>query len=209
MSLKRLMTVMAVMFLSSVSHAQKLGGGIAAGINVSTMKMADNDSTRFRVGFTGGLRIAMIPTRSVFGLELGLMYSQYGYNAKMAIDSVGNKVMYGTKSHYIEMPLLLNIYMRKWKDTDGDESRMVRLRVGPQVGFCIGGNDVHKINGKTKKQELIPWEKDSFNRFHYGITAAVSYWFFEVRYTCGLSNVQKGVSPSKNHVISILFSDIW
>ena len=180
-----------------------------AGMSLSTMSMADNDSTRFRPGFTGGFRIALIPTHSVFGLEAELVYSQCGFGAKSAIDSIGNKVSYGAKSHYLEMPVLLNVYMRKWKESDESEAKMLRLRVGPEIGFCISGSDIHKINGKTKKQEITPWERGSFNRFHYGVTAAVAYWFVEVRYTYGISNVMKGVKPSHNHVISVLFSDIW
>ena len=207
---KRHILLMAILLFSALAvEAQKLGGGLLAGMSLSTMKMAGNDSTRFRPGFTGGFRIALIPTHSVFGVEAEILYSQCGYGSKRAIDSLGNKVSYGAKSHYLEMPILLNVYMRKWKDTDESEAKMLRLRVGPEIGVCIAGSDLHNIKGKTKKQEITPWEKGSFYRFHYGVTAAVAYWFIEVRYTYGISNVMKGVKPSHNHVISILFSDIW
>lgn len=209
MVIRRYLLLVLMIASTMVGMAQKLGGGLLAGMSLSTMKIADNDSTRFRPGFTGGFRIAMIPTHSIFGVEAELVYSQCGYGSKRAIDSLGNKVSYGGRSHYLEMPILLNIYMRKWKETDESEAKMLRLRVGPQIGFCIAGSDVHNIKGKTKIQESIPWERGSFNRFHYGITAAVAYWFVEVRYTCGFSNVLKGKNPSHNHVISILFSDIW
>lgn len=207
---KRHILLIAFLICSTLAaEAQKLGGGLLAGMSLSTMQIAGNDSTRFRPGFTGGFRIAMIPTHSVFGLEAELVYTMCGYNAKKALDVDGNKISYGCKSHYLEMPILLNVYFRKWKDSDESEAKMVRLRVGPQIGFCITGSDLHKISGKTKKVEVTPWEKGSFNRFHYGITAAVAYWYVEVRYTYGISNVLKGTAPSHNHVISILFSDIW
>lgn len=210
MALKRHILLIAFLICSALAaEAQKLGGGLLAGMSLSTMQIAGNDSTRFKPGFTGGFRIALIPTHSVFGVEAEIVYSQGGYGSKRAIDSIGNKVSYGARSHYLEMPILLNVYMRKWKDTDESEAKMLRLRVGPEIGVCIAGSDLHNIKGKTKKQEITPWENGTFNRFHYGVTAAVAYWFIEVRYTYGISNVMKGTTPSHNHVISILFSDIW
>ena len=207
---KRHILLITMLVLSVLAaEAQKLGGGLLAGMSLSTMKMAGNDSTRFRPGFTGGFRIALIPTHSIFGVEAELVYTMCGYNAKKALDENDNKISYCAKSHYLEMPILLNVYMRKWKDSDESEAKMLRLRVGPEIGVCIAGSDIHRINGKTKKSEITPWERGSFNRFHYGITAAVAYWYVEVRYTYGISNVMKGTTPSHNHVISILFSDIW
>ena len=113
------------------------------------------------------------------------------------------------KSHYINVPLLLTVYLRKWNEDDEDESRIPRLRIGPQFGFCIGGNSVFEVKSKTSQQYILPWEKGSFNRFDYGVTAAVSYWFIEVRYTFGMANVFKEGVKSTNHVISVTWSDIW
>ena len=105
---------------------------------------------------------------------------------------------------------MFNFYLRKWTDDDEDESKLIRLRVGPQIGFCLQGDEVVNIK-KTNKtvQNISPWEQGSFNRIDYGITAAVSYWYVEVRYTYGLSNVFKTGEKSTNHVISVTWSDIW
>ena len=113
------------------------------------------------------------------------------------------------KSHYINVPLLLNIYLRKWNEDDEDESMIPRLRIGPQIGFCVGGNDIMEVKGKKKQQYITPWEPGSFNRLDYGLTAALSYWFVEVRYTFGMANVFKEGEKSTNHVISVTWSDIW
>ena len=189
--------------------AQRFGGGLMVGANISTMNISGNDSTRFRPDFTGGVRIALIPERSIFGAEIDVLYSRQGTSSKKWVGESNTTLRYLEKSHYITMPLLLNIYLRKWKEEDEDESKIPRLRIGPQIGFCIGGNEVKEIKGKRKQQFITPWEKGSFNRIDYGVTAAISYWFIEVRYTFGMANVFKEGEKSTNHVISVTWSDIW
>ena len=189
--------------------AQRLGGGLILGPAFSTMSISGNDSTRFRTDFTGGVRIALIPERSIIGAEIDVIYSRQGMSSKKGFDESNNTIRYMEKSHYINVPLLLNIYLRKWNDDDEDESMIPRLRIGPQIGFCVGGNDVMEVKGKKKQQFITPWEPGSFNRIDYGVTAALSYWFVEVRYTFGMANVFKEGAKSTNHVISVTWSDIW
>ena len=189
--------------------AQRLGGGLILGPAFSTMSISGNDSTRFRTDFTGGVRIALIPERSIIGAEIDVIYSRQGMSSKKGLDESNNTIRYMEKSHYINVPLLLNIYLRKWNDDDEDESMIPRLRIGPQIGFCVGGNDVMEVKGKKKQQFITPWEPGSFNRIDYGVTAALSYWFVEVRYTFGMANVFKEGAKSTNHVISLTWSDIW
>ena len=194
--------------LSSL-YAQRFGGGLMVGPAFSTMKISGNDSTAFRTDLTGGVRIALIPERSIIGAEIDVIYSRQGTNSKKGLDANNNTIRYMEKSHYINVPLLLNIYLRKWNEDDEDESMIPRLRIGPQIGFCIGGNEVREVKGKKKQQYITPWESGSFNRIDYGFTAVLSYWFIEVRYTFGMANVFKGIEKSTNHVISVTWSDIW
>ena len=189
--------------------AQRLGGGLMLGPTFSTMSISGNDSTRFRPDFTGGVRIALIPERSVIGAEIDVIYSRQGMRSKKGLDENNNTIRYHEQSHYINVPLLLNIYLRKWNEEDEDESMIPRLRIGPQIGFCIGGNEMKDEMGKKKQRFITPWEADSFNRLDYGLTAALSYWFVEVRYTFGMANVFKEGEKSTNHVISVTWSDIW
>ena len=189
--------------------AQRLGGGLMLGPAFSTMSISGNDSTRFRTDFTGGVRMALIPERSIIGAEIDVIYSRQGMSSKKGLDEGNNTIRYMEKSHYINVPLLLNIYLRKWNEDDEDESMIPRLRIGPQIGFCVGGNDVIEVKGKKKQQFITPWEPGSFNRIDYGVTAALSYWFVEVRYTFGMANVFKEGAKSTNHVISVTWSDIW
>ena len=193
----------------SVAFAQRLGGGLMVGPAFSTMKMSEVDSASFRTDFTGGVRIALIPKRFVIGGEIDVIYSRQGMRTPKGLDESGNSIRYLCKSHYINVPLLLNIYFRKWNEDDEDESRIPRLRIGPQIGFCIGGNEVKEVKGRRKQQFITPWEKGSFNRIDYGVTAALSYWFVEVRYTFGMANVFKEGERSTNHVISVTWSDVW
>ena len=189
--------------------AQRLGGGLMLGPAISTMRISGNDSTRFRPDLTGGVRLALIPEHSIIGAEIDVIYSRQGMSSKKGLDASNNTVRFMEKSHYINVPLLLNIYLRKWNDDDEDESMIPRLRIGPQIGFCVGGNDVIEVKGKKKQQFITPWEPGSFNRIDYGVTAALSYWFVEVRYTFGMANVFKEGAKSTNHVISVTWSDIW
>ena len=189
--------------------AQRFGGGLMVGPTLSTMKISGNDSTTFRPDFTGGVRIALIPEHFIIGGEIDVIYSRQGTSSKKGLDESGNTIRYMEKSHYLNVPLLLNIYLRKWNEDDEDESMIPRLRIGPQIGFCIGGNEVMDVKGKKKQQYITPWELGSFNRIDYGFTVALSYWFIEVRYTYGMANVFKGIEKSTNHVISVTWSDIW
>ena len=195
---------------SGALMAQRIGGGLLVGPALSTMKISGNDSTTFRADFTGGVRIALIPERFILGGEIDILYSRQGTSSKRGLDEAGNSIRYMEKSHYINVPLLLTIYLRKWNEDDEDESMVPRLRIGPQIGFCIGGNDVMEVKVKKKQQQYItPWEAGTFNRIDYGLTAAISYWFVEVRYTFGMANVFKEGEKSTNHVISVTWSDVW
>ena len=207
---KRLVLSLAfLMACLSPLMAQRLGGGLMLGLGLSTMNISGNDSTRFRPDFTGGVRVALIPEHSVFGAEIDVIYSRQGTSMKKWMGESHTSIRYLEKSHYINVPLLLNIYLRKWNDDDEDESMIPRLRIGPQIGFCIGGKEVKEVKGRTKVQYITPWEPGSFNRIDYGFTAALSYWYVEVRYTFGMANVFKEGEKSTNHVISVTWSDIW
>lgn len=191
-------------------RAQSLGGGLLLGPTFSTMSLTGNDSTRFRTDFCFGVRMALIPKRFIFGAELDVIYSRQGTGMKQVRLDDGSKVRWSEKSSYINIPLLLNVYLRKWKANDEDESKLIRLRVGPQIGFCLKGDEVETIKQSKKTiQHIQPWQVGAFNRIDYGITAAISYWYVELRYTYGVSNVFKGEEKSTNHVISVTWSDIW
>ena len=206
---KLLLLLLLWLFGTGSMTAQQLGGGLMLGPTFSTMKISGNDSTTFRTDFTGGVRIALIPERSIIGAEIDIIYSRQGTSSKKGLIENNNTIHYKEKSHYINVPLLLNIYLRKWNENDEDESMIPRLRIGPQIGFCIGGNNIMEVKGKKKQQYITPWELGSFNRIDYGVTAALSYWFIEVRYTFGMANVFKEGEKSTNHVISVTWSDIW
>ena len=209
MKKKHLIFVLLLILFTSSALAQHIGGGLMLGPAFSTMKISGNDSTSFRTDFTGGVRIAFIPKKFIFGGEIDIIYSRQGTRSKKGLDENNNTIRYMEKSHYINVPLLLNIYLRKWNEDDEDESMIPRLRIGPQIGFCVGGNEIYEVKGRKKQQYITPWELGSFNHIDYGLTAALSYWFVEVRYTFGMANVFKGIEKSTNHVISVTWSDIW
>ena len=201
--------VLLLLLSTGRAWAQRIGGGLMVGPVCSTMCLSGNDTTSFRFDFTGGVRLALIPEHGVIGAEVDVVYSRQGMRSKKGLDESGNAIRHLEKSHYINVPLLLNIYLRRWNEDDEDESLIPRLRVGPQLGLCVGGNEVLEVIGRRKQQFITPWEKGSFNRIDYGLTAAVSYWFIEVRYTFGMANVFKEGAKSANHVISVTWSDVW
>lgn len=206
---RRLVFISALLAIAVSVSAQKFCGGLMVGPVFSTMSLSGNDTTTLRTDFTGGVRIAYIPKHSFFGIEADVVYSRQGMSSKLGRDENNNGFRYKSKSHYINVPLLLNVYFRRWNEDDEDESRIPCLRIGPQIGFCIGGNDIMELTETQKKQYILPWKNGSFNRIDYGITAAMSYWFIELRYTFGMANVFKEEGKSTNHVFSITWSDIW
>jgi hypothetical protein len=172
------------------------------------MSLSEADSTKLKPDFTVGIRLGIIPQRSVFGAELDIIYSRQGTSMKQGFDTDGNKVKHMMKSSYINVPLLFNFYVRKWGEAE-DEAELLRFRIGPQIGFCFRGSDIYSVAGRQKKQYITPWDPAAFHRVDYGITAAASFWYIEVRFYLGLSNVLEGEGTSTNQVISILWSDLW
>ena len=165
--------VFALLLAASSLQAQRLGGGLILGPTLSTMKMSAIDTTSFRIDFCGGVRLAIIPEHSVFGAEVDVIYSRQGMRTPQGVDDMGNKFRIIEKSNYINVPVLLNVYFRHWNEDDEDESRFVRLRVGPQIGFCLGGNELVSVKeNKQTKDYIKHWEKGSYNWLDYGITAA-------------------------------------
>jgi len=209
MNNKPLILVLLLLLATSPAWAQRIGGGLMVGPALSTMNISGNDTTSFRADFTGGVRIALIPKNFILGTEVDVIYSRQGMSTSRGYDADGNRIRNIATSHYINVPLLLNVYFRKWNEEDEDETKIPRLRIGPQIGFCLGGSDAQIVKGKSTKRYITPWQHGSFNRLDYGITAAVSYWFIEVRYTFGMANVFKEGDKSTNHVISVTWSDIW
>ena len=69
------------------------------GPTFSTMKMSDIDSTTFRMDFTGGVRMALIPERFIIGAEIDLIYSRQGMKTPKGLDAEGNTIRYMEKSH--------------------------------------------------------------------------------------------------------------
>lgn len=202
--------VITLFFGMGILHAQRVGGGLILGPTFSTMSLTGVDSTRFRPDFCFGVRVALIPKHFIVGAELDVIYSRQGMRTKQGTLENGNKQRFLEKSSYINIPLLLNLYLRKWKADDEDESKLIRLRVGPQIGFCLKGDSVESVKDSRKTvQNITPWPLGSFNRIDYGLTMAVSYWYVELRYTYGFSNVFKEGEKSTNHVLSVTWSDIW
>ena len=209
--IRRALMVFGLLFLGILfAQAQRIGGGLILGPTLSTMHLSGVDSTRYRPDFCFGVRIALIPEHFIFGGEIDVIYSRQGTSMKQGAMEDGKKVRWMEKSSYINIPLLLNVYHRRWTEDDEDESKLFRLRMGPQIGFCLKGDEVESIKVKTKTtQHNTPWALDSYNRIDYGLTVALSYWYVEVRYTYGISNVFKEGEKSTNHVISVTWSDIW
>lgn len=209
--MRRLIFLFCCLFIAVFpAKSQKLGGGLFLGPTFSTMSIAGVDSTRLRTDFCFGVRMALIPKRFILGAELDVIYSRQGTRMTSEVLENGYKVHWIEKSSYINIPLLLNVYFRRWHEEDEDESKLIRLRVGPQIGFCLKGDEVENIKQPRKTvQNIHPWTPGTFNRIDYGMTFAVSYWYVEVRYTYGLSNVFKEGEKSTNHVISVTWSDIW
>ena len=83
-----------MLFWASSLHAQKLGGGLIIGPAFSTMNLSSIDSTTFRADFTGGVRNALIPKRSIFGGEIDIIYSRQGTSSKKGLDFDGNTIRY-------------------------------------------------------------------------------------------------------------------
>ena len=182
--MKKLMMAAGLMLLGmGTSFAQNAVGTVTlqpkVGVNVATL--TDEDDTKARVGFTGGLELGYQWTKK-FALTGALMYSQQG--AKTDYDELNGTM----KLDYINIPILANVYVTKG----------LAVKLGIQPAFNV--NKTITVGGISMDiedaYEQGTGERVKVKSFDFSIPMGLSYevngLVFDARYNLGLSKIVGG-----------------
>lgn len=177
---------------------------------VMTISSSDIKSQDLLFGFTGGLNMNTISTKSddgglKVGFNLGGL-AQYKLNEKMSLIAniklsakgqqyskiIENqndylKIYHSTSLYYIDLPILFQYHIKD----------LLGLEIGPSFNFFLSGKDKSKIGNTTS--DVRKFEKGSYNPFEFGLTFGIftrdlgqssfNNIFIEFRYFIGLTNV--------------------
>lgn len=177
---------------------------------VMTISSSDIKSQDLLFGFTGGLNMNTISTKSddgglKVGFNLGGL-AQYKLNKKMSLIAniklsakgqqyskiIENqndylKIYHSTSLYYIDFPILFQYHIKD----------LLGLEIGPSFNFFLSGKDKSKIGNTTS--DVRKFEKGSYNPFEFGLTFGIftrdlgqssfNNIFIEFRYFIGLTNV--------------------
>lgn len=175
-----------------------------------TISSSDIKSQDLLFGFTGGLNMNTISTKSddgglKVGFNLGGL-AQYKLNEKMSfianikLSAKGQqyskiienqndylKIYHSTSLYYIDFPILFQYHIKD----------LLGLEIGPSFNFFLSGKDKSKIGNTTS--DVRKFEKGSYNPFEFGLTFGIftrdlgqssfNNIFIEFRYFIGLTNV--------------------
>lgn len=165
-----------------------------AGLNLARIAFdqANNNDTRTRGVFVGGIGVLIGSPFSTFSLQPEVLFTQKGYqrakNDRLTVN-------------YIEIPVMGRISV-------GSHQTRGYIGVGPSYGYAIGGKN-RGSDGKDVKLDFGDGtgevkRSDWGLQFGLGLTQRLGYGALQVegRYGLGLSNI----SPSESHNRVISFT---
>ena len=155
-NLTKLIIIIAILGLSSQSHAQYIA--LKGGLNLSNMLDKDNDKTYssdysnragYHVGLIAGIRTGFI------GVEGGLLISSKGYNFEYT-EVLGDTVNFSGNRNLVYLDVPINL-----KLSAGLGGNRLFATVGPVFGFGLTGKTTMEetINNETptETEEKIKW----------------------------------------------------
>lgn len=191
--MKKALMIIAAMFVSVASFAQKEAGTFSfipkVGISYTNMSN-DQDKINFdsKLGFTAGAE-AEYQISETFSVSLGAMYTQKG----LKYDNYGAQTKW--KLDYLDVPVMANAYI-----VPG-----LALKVGVQPEILLSSK-----YGGTAEGHSMEWStKDDCKSFLVSLPIGVSYEYknvmLDLRYTTGLMNAFKSETKldAKHQVLSL------
>lgn len=129
------LTALAVGAMAMTAEAQGKSLSLLAGANFATLNGDDiSDGTGTRVGFVGGLVVAIPVGDGGVAIEPGVLYSMQGA-------SYDNEFYTGDyKVDYVKVPIIV-----KWSANPGGKG--VYIMVGPSIGFNVSCSDAGTAAG--------------------------------------------------------------
>lgn len=172
---------------SSDIKSQDLLFGFTGGLNMNTISTKSDDGG-LKVGFNlGGL--AQYKLNEKMSLIANLKLSAKGQQYSKIIENQNDylKIYHSTSLYYIDFPILFQYHIKD----------LLGLEIGPSFNFFLSGKDKSKIGNTTS--DVRKFEKGSYNPFEFGLTFGIftrdlgqssfNNIFIEFRYFIGLTNV--------------------
>ncbi len=199
------LTLILALFLASLvqAQAQKISGGIKAGLNTTTWSGDAVQSFSEALNSTGALKKEFktgyhvggymnIPLGYNFSLEPGLYYSTKGMTVEQTFSQnsfLKVRADITNESHYLDLPVLAKVTL----------GHGFQLFAGPQVSYLVA-NKVRGeagILGFTLEQD-VDWDS-GLREFDFGLTGGLGYQFINgvqlnVAYDHGLTTLDAGKS---------------
>jgi hypothetical protein len=166
--MKKLFTVIIILGISMMIHAQDVKFGLKGGVNFATFSGKDVENVDSKTAFHVGV-LAEIPLLDKFSLQPELLYSVQGIKENDDIAEF--------KLNYLQLPLIGKYYVT-------DE---FSLEAGPQVGFLLSAKA--KVEGEGEGDI-----KDDMNKTDFGLNFGLGYTLgnrlnVNARYNFGLSKI--------------------
>lgn len=182
-----LIAFLAMTISSSDIKSQDLLFGFTGGLNMNTISTKSDDGG-LKVGFNlGGL--AQYKLNEKMSLIANIKLSAKGQQYSKIIENQNDylKIYHSTSLYYIDFPILFQYHIKD----------LLGLEIGPSFNFLLSGKDKSKIGNTTS--DVRKFEKGSYNPFEFGLTFGIftrdlgqssfNNIFIEFRYFIGLTNV--------------------
>ena len=189
--IKRFFSLLIAFLVMTISSSdiksQDLLFGFTGGLNMNTISTKSDDGG-LKVGFNlGGL--AQYKLNEEMSLIANIKLSAKGQQYSKIIENQNDylKIYHSTSLYYIDFPILFQYHIKD----------LLGLEIGPSFNFFLSGKDKSKIGNTTS--DVRKFEKGSYNPFEFGLTFGIftrdlgqssfNNIFIEFRSFIGLTNV--------------------
>lgn len=131
--MKKVMLLIISLILVTIQGSAQFTAGLKAGLNISKIYY-DNSFLNDEINFEKGMNVGVFGNyfpNDKFGIQAELLYSQQGYKDNTPLTDVGGIPIsngYDFRSHYLNIPVLLNFYPIK----------RIYIEAGPQIDVRLG-----------------------------------------------------------------------
>lgn len=141
--------------------------GVHAGVMASTVTFVPNvakiDIMQSPLAFNGGL-VFRYAGHKVCAIQTEINYMPRGWHETIALDN-GNTIDYYRTLHYLEVPLLMHLYL-------GKERFRGFLNLGPQIGYCF-----HDVSTELPSNVASPQYLPLDNPFDWGLAGGLGCYY--------------------------------
>ena len=195
--MKRMFFIASALILSVGAFAQHEEGTLTVqpkiGLNIANY--TGSDDTDPRIGLVAGAEFEYQLTK-MFSLSASLLYSMQG--AKESGTTEGMKVEVTSKTDYINIPIMANIYV----------IHGLALKLGIQPAFNVNASYTASTQGIDVSASLSDFGVE-VKSFDFAIPVGLSYEYrnivLDARYFFGLTKIDKTDNPdtARNQYLSI------